>query len=185
MTMGAPAEQRSRGAPMYIASKRTGGGMKLLLIGMVAILAAGCGHQRLDYAAQAPAGMKWPEAAAIVEQGFYEDFGKRKAEAAMVGEDFITLSDGTISTGQGFATAAPLGAGAIAAGSSTVTTREAGQRLYYRSMGRPSVFKRRMKERYAVMIRSNEGANLRVVLFRSLPRAEEFANALEYLRTNH
>ena len=27
MAMGAPAEQRSRGAPMYIASKRTGGSM--------------------------------------------------------------------------------------------------------------------------------------------------------------
>lgn len=158
--------------------------MKLLAVVMVAVLAAGCGHQRLDYSAQAPTGMKWAEAAAIVEQGFYEDFGKRKAAAALVGEEFITLSDGTISTGQGFAAAVPVGIGAIASGSSTVTTREAGQRLYYRSMGKPSVFKRRMKDRYAVMVRSVEGANLRVVMFRSLARAEEFANALEYLRTS-
>lgn len=159
--------------------------MRLLAIAMVALMATGCGHTRLDYAAQAPAGMDWQEAAAIVEQGFYEDFGKRKAEAALVGEEFIILSDGTISKGQSYGGATPIGTSVIAAGSSKVTTREAGQRLYYRSMGRPSVFKRRMKDRYAVMIRSEEGANLRTVFFRSLPRAEEFADAVEYLRTHH
>lgn len=152
---------------------------------LLAFLISACGHRQLDYVAKPEAGMTWGQASSIVERGFYEDFGKRKPVAVLVTDNYIVLSDGTISEGSGVASTMPIGSGAIAVGSSTVVTKEAGQRLYFSSLGKPTIHQHRMKERYAVMIRSVEGANLRVLFFRSQTRAQEFADAIEYLRLNH
>lgn len=159
--------------------------MKFAGIVLLAVFISACGHRQLEYVATPEAGMGWDKASLLVEQGFYEDFGKRKPMAVLVTDDYIVLSDGTISEGRGVASAVPVGSAAFAVGSSTVVTKEAGQRLYYSSLGVPTVHQHRLKKRYAVIIRSVEGANLRVVFFRSQFRAQEFASAIEFLRLNH
>jgi PBP1b-binding outer membrane lipoprotein LpoB len=159
--------------------------MKYLWIVLAtAFMLTGCGHKQLDYRPAAPAGMDRQQAISAVEQGFYEDFSKTRPESIEVTEQFIVLSDGIVSKGSSFGSAAPIVNGAIAAGTSTVTTKLMGQRLYFNSMGSINLYQKKFKSgRFAVIIRAADGSEMRAVRLRSLEKAKRFADALEYLRT--
>lgn len=160
--------------------------MKRIWIGLlVALVLTGCGHKQLDYTPKPTPGMDRQQAVSIVEQVFYEDFSKTRPQSVVVTEQFIALSEGLISNGTSFGSAAPVGTGAIAVGSSSVSTREVGQRLYFNSMAVINVYQRRMKSgQFAVVVRGSDGGELRIIKTRSLEKAQRFADALEYLRVH-
>ncbi|MDP9511399.1 hypothetical protein Q7O56_20380 [Pseudomonas protegens] len=158
---------------------------KIGIVLFTAMILAGCGHQQLAYTPKAVPGMDRQQAVAIVEQVFYEDFSKTRPQSVVVTDQYIALSEGLISKGTSYGSAAPLGTGAIAVGSSTVSTKEVGQRLYFNSMASINVYQQRVREgRYAVIIRAGDGGQQRVVKMRTLEKAQRFADALEYLRTH-
>lgn len=157
--------------------------MRYLIAALSILILSACGHTRLDYTPKAPPGMDVKRAASIVEQGFYEDYGKQKVQSAMVTEEFIALSNGTVSQGVSLSQAAIYGSALVGLGSTFITTRDINQRIYFRSVGAITVYKRNGREnRYAVIIRSVEQTTDRRIFFRSEARATEFADALEYLK---
>jgi hypothetical protein len=128
-------------------------------------------------------GMTQHQAASIVEQGFYEDYSRQKPQSAMVTEEFIALSNGSVTRGLTTGTASFYGGVAIGLGSTFLRTEEIAQRIYLRSLGAPVLSKRNGRDnRFAVTIRTIEGTTARSVYFRSEGRADEFADALVYLR---
>ena len=94
----------------------------LALAFLLTLLLAGCGSNRVDYTPAAPVGMTREKAIQVVEQGFYEDYGKKRPVHVEITDRYIVLADGFMSKGSGFASAVPVGTGAIAAGSSTTVT---------------------------------------------------------------
>ena len=157
--------------------------MRILIYVAAAILLAGCGHSQIGYSPVAPQGITIQQAASVVEQGFYEDYSQEKPQTAMVTEEFIGLSNGTVTRGLTTGTAQMFGGVALGLGSTFLRTEEINQRIYFRALGVPIVSKRNGREnRYAVTIRLAEGVTARNVYFRSEQRAREFADALVYLR---
>lgn len=157
--------------------------MRTLIYVVYAVLLAGCGHSQIGYTPVAPTGITTQQAASIVEQGFYEDYGQQKPQTAMVTDEFIGLSNGTITRGLTTGTAQAFGGVVVGLGSTFLRTEEINQRIYFRSLGVPIVSKRNGREnRYAVTIRLAEGVTARNVYFRSEQRAREFADALAFQR---
>jgi len=152
----------------------------LLLIGVLAL--AGCGHSRMNYTPVPPD--TFAEAQSVVEQVFLEDYvADQRPQSVAVGPEYILLSDGVVTTGDSVASAAPIGAGAIAVGSSRSVTREAGQRIYYNSLGESTLHSRKFKaNRYVILIRNTEGATLRRINTTNLAKAQRFLDALAFLR---
>lgn len=157
--------------------------MRTLIYVVSAILLAGCGHSQIGYTPMAPQGITTQQAASVVEQGFYEDYSQEKPQTAMVTEEFIALSNGSVTRGLTTGTAQAYNGVVVGLGSTFLRTEEINQRIYFRSLGVPIVSKRNGREnRYAVTIRLAEGVTARNVYFRSEQRAREFADALVYLR---
>lgn len=160
--------------------------MRNALILLAALAIGGCGHTQIAYTPTPRAGMDTKQAASIVEQGFYEDYGSEKAQSAMVTPEYIALSNGTVSRGVNVGQASAYNGVVVGLGSTFMTTQEINQRIYYRSVGAIQVYKKNMRDnRYAVIIRTSEGANARRIFFRSESRAEEFADAMEYLKRSY
>ncbi|MGY2234204.1 hypothetical protein ACW9ID_04255 [Pseudomonas gingeri] len=156
---------------------------KVWMVLLWVVVLTGCGHKQIEYTPRPVSGMDRQQAIDIVEQVFYEDFSKGRPQSVQVTEQFIALSDGTVSNGTTYGTAAPLGNGAVAVGSSTVTTKERGQRLYFSSISSVDLYQSNVRKgRYAVIIRAAEGGQVRTVRTLSLEKAQRFVDALEYLR---
>ena len=154
------------------------------MILLVVAALSGCGSQPIDYTAKAQPGMTRERAVSVVEQVFYEDYSKKRPQHVEVTDEFILLSDGTVSKSSGFASAVPIGGGAIAAGNSTTVTKAMGQRIYFRSLGSTTIHKVRGREgRYTVVIRSIDGGGLRNVHMRTQATAEQFIDAVQFLKT--
>lgn len=157
--------------------------MRIATLFLFTALVAGCGHSQISYTPVAPQGITTQEAASIVEQGFYEDYSQEKPQSAMVTQEFIGLSNGSVTRGLTTGTAQAYNGVVVGLGSTFLRTEEINQRIYFRSLGVPIVSKRNGREnRYAVTIRLAEGVTARNVYFRSEQRAREFADALVYLR---
>lgn len=153
-----------------------------ILISLAAVL-YGCGHSQTHYAPSARQGMTWDRAVSVIERGFYEDYGKERPESVHVTNEAIILSDGSITTAQHAGTAVPVYGAAVLVGSTSAKTIAAGQRIYLNSLAPAIVLKRNARDnRYAVIIRTNPGVTSRRVFFRTEQRAEEFADALEFVR---
>ncbi|MEE1924412.1 hypothetical protein V0R50_22655 [Pseudomonas sp. 148P] len=160
------------------------GALKLLLTAAAAVLIAGCGSKRLDYS---PAGShisSRQQAVEVIEQTFFEDYSKKsRPQSVLVTEKVIVLSDGVISEGTAIGSAVPIGAGAIAVGSSKTVTRDAARRIYLNSIGDVSVFEKRGRSnRFVVVIRGIDGGTLATVRSTRLDRAKLFADAITYLK---
>ncbi|MDY0190716.1 MAG: hypothetical protein RBR22_08285 [Desulfuromonas sp.] len=155
---------------------------RTLITALICFLLAGCGHSHLQYQ-PSDRQLNWNKAVAIIEQGFYEDYGKQKTQTVSVTGEAIILSDGTISNSVGVGTATPLGGSALLIGTSTTKTVSAGQRIYLNSLGDSMLMKRNGRDhRYAVIIRIKPGVTSRTVFFRSENQAKQFLDALEYLK---
>ncbi len=148
-----------------------------------ALLLSGCGHSKTVFTPAPESGMTWEKAVSVIERGFYEDYGRQKPQAVQVTDQAIVLSDGTVSTAVHSGTAVPVYGAAVLVGSSQVKTVAAGQHIYLASLLPSEVYKRNWRDnRYAVIVRTDPGVTSRRIYFRSERRAEEFADALEYLR---
>lgn len=157
--------------------------LRALLTSMFLAALAGCGHSQINYTPSQHQNMTQHQAASIVEQGFYEDYSQQKPQSAMVTEEFIALSNGSVTRGLTLGTASIHNGVAVGLGSTFLRTEEINQRIYFRSLGTPILSKRNLRDgRYAVTIRLAEGVTARNVYFRSEQRAGEFADALLYLR---
>lgn len=155
----------------------------IVLLLSVAVL-AGCGHSPINHTPTAPQGMTRERAAAVVERGFHEDYGRHKPQSVVVTDKAIVLSDGTVTRGIHSGTAAiPVYGVAVGVGATTATTVQAGQHIYLDSLQPAIVSKKQGRDhRFAVTIRQDPGITVRHVFFRSEQRAREFADALEWLR---
>ncbi|BFO03663.1 hypothetical protein KNHN1_20410 [Pseudomonas guariconensis] len=121
----------------------------------------------------------------MVEQAFFEDYGKKfRPRSVLITDKVIILSDGLISEASGFASAAPLGAGAIAAGSTRSVTKDVNRRIYLNSIDNISIYQKRARSsRFTVIIRGHDGRELGSIRTGSLERAQRFSDALVYLKT--
>jgi len=157
--------------------------MRCLTVLALCAALSGCGHSQIDYSPSQRPGMNQHQAAAVVEQGFYEDYSRQKPQSAMVTEEFIALSNGSVTRGLTTGTTSFYNGVATGLGSTFLRTEEINQRIYFRSLGVPVLSKRNGRDnRFAVTIRTTEGTTARSVYFRSEDRADEFADALVYLR---
>lgn len=153
---------------------------------LLSLLMAGCGSQRLTYSPSAAHFGDRQQAIDFVEQAFFEDYGKKfRPQSILITDKVIILSDGVISEATGFASAAPIGAGAIAAGSSRSVTKNASRRIYLNSIDDISIYQKRGRaSRFTVVIRGQDGRELGSIRTGSLERAQRFGDALIYLKTS-
>lgn len=160
-------------------------GVKWCAAILLSLLVAGCGSQRLSYAPSAAHFSDRQQAAEVVEQAFFEDYGKKfRPQSVLITDKVIILSDGVISEASGFASAAPLGAGAIAAGSTRSVTKDANRRIYLNSIDNISIYQKRARSsRFTVIVRGHDGRELGSIRTGSLERAQRFSDALVYLKT--
>ena len=157
--------------------------MRIPMTLILVVALSGCGHSQIDYTPSQRPGMTPHQAASIVEQGFYEDYSQQKPQSAMVTDEFVALSNGSITRGLTTGTVSVHSGVAIGLGSTFLRTEDINQRIYLRSLDTPIISKHNGRDnRYAVTIRTTEGVTLRNVYFRSEGRADEFADALVYLR---
>ncbi|MFT0869703.1 hypothetical protein [Pseudomonas sp. CAM1A] len=161
-------------------------GVKWCAVILLSCFMAGCGSQRLNYSPSATHFSDRQQAAEFVEQAFFEDYGKKfRPQSVLINDKVIILSDGMVSEGTGFATAAPLGAGAIAAGSSRSVIKDASRRIYLNSIDDISIYQKRGRSsRFTVVIRGQDGRELGSVRTGSLERAQRFSDALTYLKAS-
>jgi len=148
---------------------------------LFALVLTGCGHALVDYSPRAD--MSRAEAQRVVEQVFLEDHDQnQRPDAVIFGDDYFLLADGIVTRGTSTGGATVLGDGALMVGSSKHTTRQAGLRIYYDSLGQSTLHSKRGREnRYAILIRNKEGSNLRRVSTTSEQKAKRFLDALEVL----
>lgn len=155
----------------------------LFLAAMAALALTGCGSQQINYLPNPGPAMTRQHAVEVVEQVFYEDFGKQRPEHVEINDDFLLLSDGVVSTSSGFGSAAPIGTGAIAAGNSRTVTKAAGQRIYWRSLNQVTIHQKRGRSnRFVLVLRRDDGGTIRHVNVRALATAKEFVDAVQVLK---
>jgi hypothetical protein len=154
--------------------------MKLLWM-LLAVALTGCGHALVDYSPRPD--MSRAEAQQVIEQVFLEDYDQnQRPDAVLFDEDYILLADGVVTRGTSVGGATLIGSGALMTGSSKHTTRQAGLRIYYNSLGRSTLHTKRGREnRYTILIRNKQGSNLRRVSTTSGDKAKRFLDALEVL----
>jgi len=155
--------------------------MKLSWV-MLVLALTGCGHALVDYTPRAD--MSRAQAEQVVEQVFLEDYDQgQRPDAVLFEDDYLLLADGVVTRGTSVGGATAIGNGALMTGSSKYTTRQAGLRIYYNSLGSSTLHtKRGRQNRYAILIRNKEGSNLRRVSTTSERKAKQFLDALEVLR---
>jgi len=153
----------------------------IFVVGAVLLLSA-CGHVRINYSPDAT--ISTEQAVFTIEQVFLEDYvAKQRPDRVLVGDEYIVLADGFVTTGSSLGSAAPIGSGAIAMGSSKSITREAGARIYYKSVGEVTLHSRRFREnRYAILVRNTEGSVLRRINTTSRQKAQRFVDAMEHMK---
>lgn len=150
---------------------------------LITMVVAGCGHSQINYTPSPNRVTSWERAVSVIERGFYEDYGDQKVQAVQVTDEAIVLADGNITTSSHAGTAVPVYGAAVLVGSTTSKTVSAGQRIYINSLMPAMVMKKNLRDnRYAVIIRQEPGFTARRVYFRSQALAQEFADALAFLR---
>ncbi|MFD2641882.1 hypothetical protein [Pseudomonas japonica] len=162
------------------------GMFRVLVVVVLGLIAVGCKSQQVGYE---PSGLSFndrAQAIEVIEQGFFEDYSKKaRPQSVLVTDKVIILSDGIISEGAAFGSAVPIGAGALAVGSSKTVTRDAARRIYLNSIGSIPIFKSRTRSsRYAVIIRGQDGQELGSIRTTSLERAKRFADAVVFVKSS-
>ena len=156
----------------------------LWMVALVTLVLAGCGSTQINYSPKPNPGMTRAQAGSVVEQTFYESWGKKRPESVVITDEYLLLSDGIVSKSSGVASSAPIGGGAVAFGSSSTITKAAGQRIYWRSLGQITIHQRRGRtNRYTLVIRRADGLDTRHVGVASMESAERFIDAMQVLKT--
>ncbi|WP_244302798.1 hypothetical protein [Pseudomonas saxonica] len=98
----------------------------------------------------------------------------------MFTDEYIGYGSGILSTTSGFASAVPLGGGAIAAGSSRTSSKAVQTRIYYNSIGTVALYSKR--GRWVVQTRSTGGNVMNSSLVDTQKKAERFVDAMVSLK---
>ena len=160
--------------------------MRYLLAVVLSALLLGCGHSKVPYQPQIDAGMDKNKAVKIIEQSFYEDFGKSKVEAVEVTDEAIILSKGIVTNSKGSASAIAVGSGVLGSGKSISKTMHDSQRIYLNSLSEMKLQQSNKKTKnFAVSIFMQDGSLAKHVFFRDEVKAKRFINAMEYLKTDY
>ena len=126
------------------------------------------------------------KAVKIIEQSFYEEFGKGKVEAVEVTDEAIILSKGIVTNSKGSASAIAIGSGALGSSKSVSKTMHDSQRIYLNSLGEMKLQQsNKNSKNYAVSIFMQDGSLAKHVFFRDEVKAKRFINAMEYLKTDY
>ncbi len=160
--------------------------MRYLLAVALSALLLGCGHSKVLYQPQIEVDMNKNKAVKIIEQSFYEDFGKGKVEAVEVTDEAIILYKGVITNSKGSASALAIGSGALGSSKSISKTMHDSQRIYLNSLGDMKLQQsNKNSKNYAVSIFMQDGSLAKHVFFRDEVKAKRFINAMEYLKTDY
>ena len=151
--------------------------MRPFAIAALMLLLTGCVSKVVEYP---PAKINPEQARSVIEQVLMEQPLKTRPEQVVFTDEYIGYGSGILSTTSGFASAVPLGGGAIAAGSSRTSSKAVQTRIYYNSIGSVALYSKR--GRWVVQTRSTGGNVMNSSLVDTQKKAERFVDAMVSLK---
>ena len=150
--------------------------MKAFVI-TVMLLITGCAAKVVEYT---PAPITAEQARSIIEQVLMEQPQKTRPEQVFFTDEYIGYGNGIVSSSSGFASAVPIGNGAIAAGSSVTSSKSVQTRIYFNSLGTATLYSKR--GRWVVITRNQAGSTMNFSLVDTQQKAERFIDAMMYFK---
>ena len=151
--------------------------MRTLAIAALMVLLTGCASKVIEYA---PAKIRPEQARSVIEQVLMEQPLKARPEQVVFTDEYIGYGSGILLTSSGFASAIPLGGGAIAAGSSVTSSKAVQTRIYYNSIENVTLYSRR--GRWIVQTTNMAGSVINKCLVDTEKKAERFVDAMTSLK---
>lgn len=152
--------------------------MRAFTIAALLLLLTGCASKVVEYA---PAKISPEQARSIIEQVLMEQPIKARPEQVLFTDEYFGYGSGIISTSNGFASAVPIGGGAIAAGTSVTSSKALQTRIYYNSIGNITLHLRR--GRWIVQTRNMAGTVINKCVVDTQQKAERFVDAMASLKS--
>lgn len=153
--------------------------MRPFAIVTLMLLLSGCASKVVEYT---PNKITAEQARSVIEQVLMEQPLKARPEQVMFTDQYIGYGSGIISTSSGFATAIPIGGGAIASGSSVTSSKSVQTRIYYNSIASVTLYLRR--GRWIVQTRNMAGTVINKCLVDTQQKAERFVDAMTFLKSS-
>lgn len=151
--------------------------MKAIVIATLLLL-AGCASKVVEYQ---PAPITTEQARSVIEQVLMEQPVKTRPEQVFFTNEYIAYGNGVVSSSSGFASAVPLGNGAIAAGNSVTSSKAVQTRIYFNSIGTATLYTKR--NRWVVITRNQAGGTLNFSRVDSQQKAQRFIDAMMYFKS--
>lgn len=151
--------------------------MKSVVIAALLLL-AGCASKVVEYQ---PAPITVEKARSVIEQVLMEQPPKSRPEQVFFTNEYIGYGNGVVSSSSGFASAVPIGNGAIAAGSSVTSSKSMQTRIYFNSIGSATLYSRR--GRWVVVTRNQAGSTLNLSRVDSEQKAQRFIDAMMHFKS--
>ncbi|AGL84525.1 hypothetical protein EDF83_3264 [Pseudomonas protegens] len=150
--------------------------MKAIVIAALLLL-TGCVAKVVEYKALP---ITQSQAESIIEQVLMEQPLKTRPEQVFFTDEYIGYGSGTISATSGFASATPIGVGAIAAGSSKTSSKAVQTRIYFNSIGSVTLYSKR--GRWVVQTRNQAGGVLNSSQVDTQQKAQRFVDAMLFFK---
>lgn len=151
--------------------------MKAIAIAALLFL-TGCASKVVDYQ---PAPITAEQARSVIEQVLMEQPEKTRPEQVFFTNEYIAYGSGVVSSSSGFASAVPIGNGAIAAGNSVTSSKSVQTRIYFNSIGSATLYTKR--NRWVVITTNKAGGTLNFSRVDSQQKAQRFIDAMMFLKT--
>lgn len=151
--------------------------MKAIVVAALLLL-AGCASKVVEYKAMP---ITQDQAKSVIEQVLMEQPLKTRPEQVFFTDEYIGYGSGIISATSGFASATPIGVGAIAAGSSKTSSKAVQTRIYFNSIGTVTLYSKR--NRWVVQTRNQAGSVLNSSLVDTQQKAQRFIDAMMFFKT--
>lgn len=150
--------------------------MKAIVVAALLLL-AGCASKVVEYKATP---ITQDQAKSVIEQVLMEQPLKTRPEQVFFTDEYIGYGNGIISATSGFASATPIGAGAIAAGTSKTSSKAVQTRIYFNSIGTVTLYTKR--NRWIVQTRNQAGSVLNSSLVDTQQKAQRFVDAMIFFK---
>ena len=172
--MASTMRHMSECAPIRLEPK-----MRPFAIVTLMLLLSGCASKVVEYT---PTKITAEQARSVIEQVLMEQPLKARPEQVVFTDQYIGYGSGIMSTSSGFASAMPIGSGAIASGSSVTSSKSVQTRIYYNSIGTVTLHLRR--GRWIVQTRNMAGTVINKCLVDTQQKAERFVDAMTLLKNS-
>ncbi|WP_421526781.1 hypothetical protein [Pseudomonas brenneri] len=150
--------------------------MKAIAIAALLFL-TGCASKVVEYQ---PAPITAEQARSVIEQVLMEQPEKTRPEQVFFTNEYIAYGSGVVSSSSGFASAVPIGNGAIAAGNSVTSSKSVQTRIYFNSIGTATLYTKR--NRWVVITRNRAGGTLNFSRVDTQQKAQRFIDAMMYFK---